>query len=46
MILETIMRGHSADSALVFEVAEEPKPGQGCVLLDFRGKMSEYLSIF
>lgn len=33
----TIMRSHSADSTLVFEVAEEPKPGQVRVLLDFGG---------
>ena len=31
------MRSHSADSPLVFEVAEEPKPGQVRVLLDFGG---------
>ena len=37
VILVTIMRSHSADSALVFEVAEEPKPGQVRVLLDFGG---------
>ena len=37
MILVTIMRSHSADSILVFEVAEEPKPGQVRVLLDFGG---------
>ena len=37
VILVTIMRSHSADSALVFEVAEEPKPGQVRVLLDFSG---------
>ena len=30
VILVTIMRSHSADSRLVFEVAEEPKPGHGC----------------
>ncbi|MFV1441405.1 hypothetical protein VXL47_20355 [Phaeobacter sp. JH20_30] len=33
----TIMRSHSADSTLVFEVAEDPKPGQVRVLLDFGG---------
>ena len=33
----TIMRTHSADSVLTFEVAEEPKPGQVRVLLDFGG---------
>jgi hypothetical protein len=37
VILVTIMRSHSADSWLVFEVAEEPKPGQVRVLLDFGG---------
>ncbi|MAC76458.1 MAG: hypothetical protein CML66_00130 [Rhodobacteraceae bacterium] len=37
VILVTIMRSHSADSTLVFEVAEEPKPGQVRVLLDFGG---------
>lgn len=31
------MRIHSADSRLVFEVTEEPKPGQVRVLLDFGG---------
>ena len=31
------MRTHSADSALTFEVAEVPKPGQVRVLLDFGG---------
>jgi hypothetical protein len=31
------MRTHSADSALTFEVAEEPKPGEVRVLLDFGG---------
>ncbi|MDN5788696.1 hypothetical protein, partial [Pseudorhodobacter sp.] len=35
VILVTILRSHSADSALVFEVAEEPKPGQVRVLLEF-----------
>ena len=33
------MRSHSADSRLIFEVAEEPKPGQVRVLLDFGGNM-------
>ena len=37
VILVTIMRSHSADSRLVFEVAEEPKPGHVRVLLDFGG---------
>ena len=37
VILVTIMRSHSADSRLVFEVAEELKPGQVRVLLDFGG---------
>nr|WP_247740446.1 MULTISPECIES: hypothetical protein [unclassified Paracoccus (in: a-proteobacteria)] len=37
MILVTIMRSHSADSRLIFEVAEAPKPGQVRVLLDFGG---------
>lgn len=31
------MRNHSADSRLIFEVAEEPKPGEVHVLLDFCG---------
>ena len=35
VILVTIMRSHSADSALVFEVAEERKAGQVRVLLYF-----------
>ena len=35
VILVTIMRSHSADSSLIFEVAEVPKPGQVRVLLDF-----------
>ena len=39
VILVTIMRSHSADSLLIFEVAEEPKPGQIRVLLDFGGNM-------
>lgn len=37
VILVTIMRTHSADSGLTFEVAEEPTPGQVRVLLDFGG---------
>lgn len=37
IILVTIMRTHSADSTLTFVVAEEPQPGQVCVLLDFGG---------
>ncbi len=37
VILVTIMRSHSAESQLTFEVAEEPKPGQVRVLLDFGG---------
>jgi hypothetical protein len=37
VILVTIMRSHSADSTLVFEMAEEPKPGQVRVLLEFGG---------
>jgi hypothetical protein len=37
VILVTIMRSHSADSQLVFEVIEEPKEGQVRVLLDFGG---------
>ena len=36
---QTIMRSHSADSLLIFEVAEGPKPGQIRVLLDFGGNM-------
>ena len=39
VILVTIMRSHSADSALVFKVAEEPKPGQVRVLLEFGGNI-------
>ena len=35
--LVTIMRSHSADSPLIFEVVKEPKVGQVCVLLDFGG---------
>jgi hypothetical protein len=37
VILVTIMRSHSADSVLIYEVAEEPKAGQVRVLLDFGG---------
>ena len=37
VILVTIMRSHSAESQLMFEVAEEPQPGQVRVLLDFGG---------
>lgn len=37
VILVTIMRSHSADSLLSFEVIEEPKVGQVRVLLDFGG---------
>ena len=37
VILVTILRSHSADSRLIFEVAEEPKAGQVRVLLDFGG---------
>lgn len=37
VILVTIMRTHSADSALTFEAAEEPQTGQVRVLLDFGG---------
>jgi hypothetical protein len=37
VILVTIMRSHSADSELIFEVIEKPKVGQVCVLLDFGG---------
>ena len=39
VILVPILRSHSADSLLLFEVAEEPKPGQIRVLLDFGGNM-------
>jgi hypothetical protein len=41
VILVTIMRSHSADSQLTFEVAEEPKPRQVRVLLEFGGDISE-----
>lgn len=39
VILVTIMRTHSADSRLVFEVAEEPKAGRVRVLLDCGGNI-------
>ena len=39
VILVTVMHSHSADSLLIFEVAERPKPGQVRVLLDFGGSM-------
>ena len=39
VILVTIMRSHSADRQLTFDVVEEPKPGQVRVLLDFGGSM-------
>ena len=39
VILVTIMRSHSADSRLNFEVVERPKAGQVRVLLDFGGTM-------
>jgi hypothetical protein len=37
VILVAIMRSHSADSCLVLGVAEEPKPVQVRVLLEFGG---------
>jgi hypothetical protein len=37
IILVTIMRSHSADSTLAFEVVEVPQPGQVKILLDFGG---------
>ena len=37
VILVTIMRSHSADSALSFDVVEVPQPGQVKILLDFGG---------
>ena len=37
VILVTIMRSHSAESQLMFEVAEERQPEQVRVLLDFGG---------
>ncbi|TGD61236.1 hypothetical protein EYC08_19085 [Tabrizicola sp. WMC-M-20] len=37
VILVTIMRSHSADSSLIFEIIDEPKVGQVRVLLDFGG---------
>lgn len=39
VILVTIMRSHSAESALAFEVVEVPQPGQVKVLLDFGGSV-------
>jgi hypothetical protein len=39
VILVTILRSHSADSRLIFDVVERPKPGQVRVLLDFGGSM-------
>ena len=39
VILVTIMRSHSADSLLIFVVAEEPEPGQIRGLPDFGGNM-------
>jgi len=44
VILVTIMRSHSAHSALVFEVDDEPRPGQVRVLLDF-GSNTELLHL-
>jgi len=44
VILVTIMRSHSADSRLTFEVVEVPKPGQVRVLLDF-GRSMELLHL-
>ena len=44
VILVTIMRSHSADSRLNFDVAEEPKSGQVRVLLDF-GSNTELLHL-
>ena len=37
VILVTIMRSHSADSTLTFEIVEVPQPGQVKILLDFGG---------
>ncbi len=37
IILVTIVRSHSADSLLTFDVIEKPKVGQVRVLLDFGG---------
>ena len=37
VILVTIMRSHSADSALTFDVVEVPQPGKVKILLDFGG---------
>ena len=39
VILVTIMRSHSSDSQLSFELVNAPKPGQVRVLLDFGGTM-------
>ena len=39
IILVTILRSHSADSRLIFEVVERPKAAQVRVLLDFGGNM-------
>jgi hypothetical protein len=44
VILVTIMRSHSADSSLIFEVIEEPNVGQVGVLLDF-GSSTELLHL-
>jgi hypothetical protein len=44
VILVSIMRSHSADSQLSFEVIEKPKVGQVCVLLDF-GSSTELLHL-
>ena len=44
VILVTIMRSHSADSSLSFELVEEPKVGQVRVLLDF-GDNTELLHL-
>ena len=37
VILVTVMRSHSADTLLCFEVAEVPKSGQVRILLEFGG---------
>jgi len=44
VILVTIMRSHSADSRLTFELVEVPKPGQVRVLLDL-GRSMELLHL-
>jgi hypothetical protein len=44
VILVSIMRSHSADSQLSFEVIEKPKVGQVRVLLDF-GSSTELLHL-